>query len=305
MEKIPIDVRHLQALVALRDGGSLARAAAGLNLTQGALSHHIKALEDFHGAPLFVRKSSPVVFSPAGKRLLEAADAVLPLLHHATRDLARMTQGGRGTLRIALECHTCFEWLMPAVDAFRARWPEVDVDLVAGYQSDPVALLHEGRADIALVNSLEPQTATEFYHLFRYRLVAILANDHPLAQKDVLQAEDFRDATLVTYPMPEDALSIVRHVLKPAGIPYTRRTMALTVAIVMLVAGSRGIAVLPRWIVQTYLQRNYVSARPITEPGLTAEVWAATRTEDCEKVYLQEFMTLIRETSAAHLADVV
>jgi len=305
MEKIPIDVRHLQALVALRDSGSMARAAAWLNLTQGALSHHIKAIEDFHGAPLFVRKSSPVVFSPAGKRLLEAADAVLPLLHQASRDLARMAQGARGTLRIALECHTCFEWLMPAVDAFRARWPDIEVDLVAGYQSDPVALLHEGRADIALVNCLEPQASTEFFHLLRYRLVAILANDHPLAQKKVLEAEDFRDATLVTYPMPEDALTIVRHVLKPAGIPFTRRTMALTVAIVMLVSSSRGIAVLPRSVVQTYLRRKYVSARPITEPGLTAEVWAATRTEDCDKPYLLEFMTLVRETSAAHLADMV
>ncbi|OWT75899.1 MULTISPECIES: LysR substrate-binding domain-containing protein [unclassified Achromobacter] len=209
------------------------------------------------------------------------------------------------TLRIALECHTCFEWLMPAADAFRARWPDVEVDLVTGYQSDPVALLHEGRADIALVNNLEPQPGTEFFHLLRYRLMAILANDHPLAQKKVLEAEDFRDAMLVTYPIPEDALTIVRQVLKPAAIPFTRRTMALTLAIVMLVSGSRGIAVLPRWVVQTYLQRKYVSARPITEPGLTAEVWAATRTEDCDKPHLLAFMTLVRETSTTHLADIV
>lgn len=305
MERIPIDVRHLQTLIALRDSGSVSRAATWLRLTQGALSHHIKALEDFYGLQLFVRKSSPVTFTPAGKRLLEAADAVVPILHQTTRDLTRLAKGAKGTLRIALECHTCFDWLMPAVDAFRARWPEVEVDLVSGYQSDPVALLHKDRADVALVSCQEPEGGIDFHHLFRYRLMALLANDHPLAQKAVLQPEDFADQTLITYPVPDDALDIIRQLLRPAGITPKRRTTELTVAILMLVATSRGVAVLPRWAVQTYLQRQYVTAKPITEAGLTADVWAAIRASESAKAYLVDFVSLIKETSAATLTDIV
>lgn len=305
MDRIPIDVRHLQTLIALRDSGSVSRAASWLRLTQGALSHHIKALEDFYGLQLFVRKSTPVLFTPAGKRLLEAADAVVPILHQTTRDLARLAKGAKGTLRIALECHTCFDWLMPAVDAFRARWPEVEVDLVSGYQSDPIALLHKDRADVALVSCQEPEHGVDFHHLFRYRLMAVLANDHPLAQKKVLEVQDFADVTLITYPVPDESLDIIRQLLKPAGIAPKRRTTELTVAILMLVATSRGIAVLPRWAVQTYLQRQYVTARPITTAGLTAEVWAATLSSESAKPYLAEFVALIRETSAATLTDIV
>ena len=305
MERIPIDVRHLQTLIALRDSGSVSRAATWLRLTQGALSHHIKALEDFYGLQLFVRKSSPVTFTPAGKRLLEAADAVVPILHQTTRDLTRLAKGAKGPLRIALECHTCFDWLMPAVDAFRARWPEVEVDLVSGYQSDPVALLHKDRADVALVSCQEPEGGIDFHHLFRYRLMALLANDHPLAQKAVLQPEDFADQTLITYPVPDDALDIIRQLLRPAGITPKRRTTELTVAILMLVATSRGVAVLPRWAVQTYLQRQYVTAKPITEAGLTADVWAAMRASESAKAYLVDFVSLIKETSAATLTDIV
>jgi LysR family transcriptional regulator, regulator for metE and metH len=214
-------------------------------------------------------------------------------------------QPKRESLRIALECHTCLEWLLPSIDAFRARWPQLDIDVVTGHQSDPVSLLHAHLADIALVDHLEPEADTEFFNLFRYRLMAILANDHPLAQKKVLEAEDFRDAELVTYPIPEHALNIVRKLLKPAGIPYTRRQLALTLAIVMRVSTSRGIAVLPRWVVESYLQRKDVTARPITAQGLVADVWAATRTEDCDKPCLLDFMALIRATSATHLADIV
>lgn len=304
MNRIPIDVRHLQTLTALRDSGSVSKAATWMRLTQGALSHHIKALEDFYGVPLFIRKSSPVIFTPAGKRLLETADKVIPVLHETTRDVLKIAHGTTGTLRIAIECHTCFDWLMPAVDAFRARWPEVEVDLVSGYHADPVGLLHQGEADLAMVSCREPEAGVDFHHLFRSRLVALMANDHALATKDYLDADDFRDETLITYPVEESALDILQLLLKPAGISPSRRTTELTVAILMLVATRRGIAVLPRWAVQTYLQRQYITAKPITRDGLFAEIWAATLTTDSSKPYIVEFIELIKETSAATLTDI-
>ncbi|WP_275546075.1 LysR family transcriptional regulator [Pseudomonas sp. Marseille-Q0931] len=304
MERIPIDVRHLQTLIALRDSGSVSRAATWMRLTQGALSHHIKALEDFYGVPLFIRKSSPVIFTPAGQRLLEAADRVIPVLNQTTRDILSLAKGASGTLRIAIECHTCFDWLMPAVDAFRARWPEVEVDLVSGYQSDPVGLLHRGDADLALVSCREPEPGVDFHHLFRSKLVALVANDHPLTQKDFLVAEDFSQETLITYPVEEEALDILRLLLKPAGISPKRRTTELTVAILMLVATRRGIAVLPRWAVLNYLQRQYVTAKPITRDGLISEIWAATTVEQGSKPYISEFISLIKETSMATLSDI-
>lgn len=305
MDRIPVDVRHLQTLVALRDSGSVSRAAAWMRLTQGALSHHIKALEDFFGVPLFIRKSAPVVFTPAGKRLLEAADKVVPILNQTTRDLIQMAKGTGGTMRIAVECHTCFDWLMPAVDAFRARWPEVEIDLVSGYHDDPIGLLHQGRADLALVSCSEKnEPGVDFHGLFRYPLVALVANDHELAQKDFLVAEDFLGQVLVSYPVEEEALDIVKAVLRPAGIKPARRTTELTVAILMLVSARRGIAVLPRWAVQTYLQRQYVTAKTITEQGLISDIWAATLPAESEKPYVIEFLSLLRETTAAAIPEV-
>ncbi|WP_205300142.1 LysR family transcriptional regulator [Pantoea sp. Tr-811] len=295
----------MQTLIALRDSGSVSRAAAWMRLTQGALSHHIKSLEDFCGLPLFVRKSSPVVFTPAGKRLLEAADKVVPVLNQTTRDLLQMAKGASGTMRIAVECHTCFDWLMPAVDAFRARWPEVEIDLVSGYHDDPIGLLHQGRADLALVScSDRDESGVDFHGLFRYPLVALVANDHALAQKAFFVAEDFEEQTLVTYPIEEESLDIVKAVLRPAGVKVKRRTTELTVAILMLVAANRGIAVLPRWAVQTYLQRQYVSARPITSKGLISDIWAATLPAESGKPYMVEFLSLLRETTAAAIPDV-
>src|SRR5438128_547921 len=125
-----LELRHLKTLLALREAGNLSRAAQLLSLTQSALSHQLKGLEDHYGASLFERKSSPVSFGAAGQRLLRLADAVLPLIDDAERDVTRLVSGAAGSVRIAVECHTCFDWLMPAMDAFRARWPEVELDIV-------------------------------------------------------------------------------------------------------------------------------------------------------------------------------
>jgi len=291
-----LELRHLKTLVALREAGNLLRAAVLLNLTQSALSHQIKQLEDHHGTQLFERKSTPVRFTPAGERLLKLADTILPQVAESERDLVRLAQGVAGQLRIAVECHTCFDWLMPAMDIFRRRWPEVELDIVSGFQADPVGLLYGHRADLAIVSEIDTDETVDYHALFSFEIVALLAHDHALAGRDYLVAEDFASDTLITYPVPDDMLDVVRQVLKPAGVQAARRTTELTVAMLQLVASKRGIATLPIWAAQNYLNRDYVLAKRITPHGLTGRLYAACLPEISGKPYLADFVSTTRES---------
>jgi LysR family transcriptional regulator for metE and metH len=289
----------------LREAGNLSRAAQLLNLTQSALSHQLKGLEEAYGAPLFERKSSPVVFSPAGQRLLQLADAVLPQVSDAERDVARLVSGAAGSLRIAVECHTCFDWLMPAMDAMRSRWPEVELDIVSGFHADPVGLLHQDRAELAIVSELAEDEAGIAYHpLFSFEIVALLPRGHALLGKPWLEAGDFADHTLITYPVPDDMLDLVRSVLRPAGVKPPRRTSELTVAMLQLVASGRGFAALPVWAVKSYLDRGYVAHQRIGREGLTGRLYAATPERLAGRPYLAEFVRIMRETSLLTLPGV-
>jgi LysR family transcriptional regulator for metE and metH len=299
-----LELRHLKTLVALREAGNLLRAATLLNVTQSALSHQIKQLEDHHDTLLFERKSVPVRFTPAGERLLQLADAVLPQIDGTERDLVRLAQGVAGQLRIAVECHTCFDWLMPAMDVFRSRWPEVELDIVSGFQADPVGLLYGHRADIAIVSEIDPDETVDYHPLFRFEIVALVANDHPLAEREYLVAEDFATDTLITYPVPDDMLDVVRQVLKPAGVQAARRTTELTVAMLQLVASKRGIATLPIWAAQNYLNRDYVRARRIGANGLTGRLYAACLREISAKPYLTDFVNSTRESCYLNLDSI-
>src|ERR1700712_1656810 len=306
MPQSPLELRHLKTVVALREAGNLSRAAQLLNLTQSALSYQIKLLEDHFGTPLFERKSNPVSFGVAGQRLLRLADEVLPLLDEAERDVSRLVTGAAGTLRIAVECHTCFDWLMPAMDAFRTRWPEIDLDIVSGFHADPVGLLHQGKAEVAIVSeSAESEEQNvAFLPLFSFEIVAILPNSHALLSRSHLTARHFANQTLITYPVPDEMLDLVRRVLVPAGVAPARRTTELTVAMLQLVASGRGVAALPLWAVKSYLDRGYVASQRIGARGLVGRLFAAVPERLRDRTYVAEFVRLMREMSLATLQGI-
>lgn len=295
-----IELRHLRSLKAIAETGKLATAAERVYLTQSALSHQIKAVESHYGIALFQRTAHGLRFTPGGERLLKLAELVLDATAEAERDLARLKSNQTGEIRIVLECHTCFDWLTPVMDAFRRAWPEIEIDLVAGFHSDPWSLLQTGKADL-VIGGLPTTTALTHAQdikdiaLFKYEILAVLPTDHALHSKACLQPADFAGQTLITYPVPEERIDLIRQVLKPAAIEFKRRTSELTVAIMQLVASRRGLAALPGWGIQGYVEHGYVIAKPITKKGLWSELYAQGRAEVMAKPYTIELTSIIRE----------
>jgi len=305
MPSTALELRHLETLLSLAECGSLSKAAARLFLTQSALSHQLKTLESHYGAALVEKNVRPLRFTAIGNRLVALARTVLPQVAEAGRDVARLAQGRAGPLRIAVQCHNCFDWLMPAMDAYRTMWPEVELDIISGFVVDPLPLLERAEAELAIIH--DPQEAhanVVFSPLFRYESVALMSPRHPLAAKPWLAPADFAAETLITYPVPDEMLDVMKHRLTPARIDPKRRTAELTVAILQLVASGRGIAALPSWTVGNYIERGYVVSRPIGPEGLRCELYAATTTAGASAAYIKEFITLTRTQSLTELAGV-
>ena len=299
-----LEIRHLKTLVALAETGNLSKAAKLLHLSQPAASHRIRAVEEHYAVELFERKSDPLRLTAAGQLLVELAYDVTRRVQSGERDLSRIAQGQAGQLRIAVECHSCFDWLMPSMDAFREHWPQVELDLVSGFHADPVGLLEENRADLVIVSHTQKRAGVIFHALFSYEVLALVSRHHPLARKPYLTAADFRKETLVTYPIPDDRLDLVREVLLPAKVNPTRRKTELTVAILQLVASGRGVAALPGWSVQPFLDRSYVVSKPVGKHGLRSRLYAATSQAGGQLAYMQEFLRIMREVSFSTLQGI-
>jgi len=300
-----LELRHLKTLVALAETGNLSRAADRLFLTQSALSHQLRTLEQFYETLLVDRDARPLRLTPAGQRLLDLARETLPRVAEAERDLARLAQGLGGPLRVAVECHTCFDWLMPAMDTFREAWPEVELDLVSGFHKEPLRLIRRGEAELAILHDPPPQQDGIAVHpLFGYETVALLAPRHPLNAREFLRARDFAEEVLISYPVADEMLDVMKHLLIPAGVQPQRRKVELTVAILQLVASGRGIAALPLWSVAPYVERGYVGWKHIGRKGLWCELHAATTPAVAAQAYIREFLRIIREQGLGRLQGV-
>ncbi|MGB3176469.1 MAG: LysR family transcriptional regulator [Albidovulum sp.] len=290
-----LELRHLRTVKAIHEAGGLARAAEALNITQSALSHQVKGLEDQVGMELFVRRAKPLKLSAAGMRMLRAAERILPEVAALAEEFRALKSGKIGRLHIAIECHACFDWLFPVLEQFRRAWPDVDVDIRPGLAFDALTAL--GREEVDLVISSDPETLADvvFSPLFDYAPTFVAARTNPLAQKPFVEAEDFRDQVLITYPVDRTRLDIFSELLTPAKVePASLRQVELTAVILMLVASDRGVSVLPDWVLSDIKFRPDYVTLPVTAKGLTKRIYAATRTDDATRPYMAHFLKLAR-----------
>lgn len=300
-----LELRHLRTLLTLREAGSLVEASERLHLTQSALSHQLKDLEQRLGASLFVRKTKPIRFTTAGLRLLRLGDNVLPQVRQAERDLQRLSGGQAGRLHMAIECHSCFQWLMPTIDQFRNAWPEVEVDFASGFFFAPLPALARGELDLVVTSDPQDIPGLSYVPLFTYEAMLAIGNQHRLTERNHIEPQDLAGETLICYPVERNRLDIFTQFLEPAGVePADVRNAELTIMMMQLVASGRGVCCLPSWAITEYLQRGYVSARPLGPDGLFGTLYAAVREDMLDMSYLQDFLLTAKDISFATLEGV-
>ena len=290
-----LELRHFRTLRAIQQAGGLARAADLLNTTQSALSHQVAGIEDQVGMALFVRRSKPMRLTAAGIRMLRVAERILPEIAGLEEEFRALNAGKTGRLHIAIQCHACFDWLFPVLELFRHAWPEVDVDIRAGLAFDAFPALLREEVDLVISSNPEPLPGITFNPLFDYHPTFIASSQNPLAHKPLIEPEDFRDQTLITYPVSRDKLDIFTEFLTEARIePRAQRPVELTAVILMLVGSNRGVAVLPDWVIRDVKSNADYITRPLGDGTITKRLFAATREEDAARPFMAHFLRLGR-----------
>lgn len=292
-----IEIRHLRTLQALRHTGSLAAAAAQLHQTQSALSHQFSDLEQRLGFRLFVRKSQPLRFTPQGEILLQLAEQVLPQIQQA---LQACHEPHQTTLRIAIECHSCIQWLTPALDTFRQSWPQVVMDFKSGVTFDPQPALQQGELDVVLTSDILPRSGLHYSPMFDFEVRLVLAPDHPLARVGVITPEDLAQEVLMIYPVQRQRLDIWRHFLQPASVSPTLKSVDNTLLLVQMVAAHMGIAALPHWVVENFERQALIVTKTLGD-GLWSRLYAAVRDGEQRQPVIDAFIRSARQHACQHL----
>jgi len=290
---------HLAIIREVHRQGSLTAAASTLFLTQSALSHTMKKLEQQLGTNIWLREGHSLRPTQAGQYLLAVANRVLPQLTVAEERLRQYARGERGTLRIGMECHPCYQWLLKVVEPYLANWPDVDVDVKQKFQFGGIGALFGFEIDLLVTPDPLFKPGLRFEPVFDYEQVLVVRATHPLASVAYVKPAQLTSEVLITYPVALERLDIYNQFLMPAGIaPKRHKTIETTDIMLQMVASGRGVAALPRWLVQEYAKKLRIVPIRLGRHGISKQIFLGAREADEELNYLKGFIDLARAVPA-------
>ncbi|MBN3758353.1 LysR family transcriptional regulator [Paraburkholderia sp. Tr-20389] len=286
---------HLMLIREVERQGSLTGAADKLNLTQSALSHTVKKLEQQLGTPVWTREGRSMRLTQAGQYLLGLANRLLPQFEHAEERIKQYAQGERGTLRIGMECHPCYQWLLKVVSPYLARWPDVDVDVKQRFQFGGIGALFGYDIDVLVTPDPLNKPGLRFHPVFDYEQVLVVGDAHALANEPYVTPEHLSAEVLITYPVETDRLDIYTQFLTPANVvPRRHKVIETTDIMLQMVASGRGVAALPRWLVEEYAGWMPLTPLKLGKKGIAKQIFLGMREADDSIDYLSAFVAMAR-----------
>lgn len=287
---------HLAIIQQVKKQGSLTAAAEVLHVTQSALSHSMKKLEQQLGTEIWRREGRNLQLTQSGEYLLAVANRILPQLEMAEEQLLQFAQGERGTLHIGMECHPCYQWLLKVVSPYLTTWPDVDVDVKQKFQFGGIDALLGYEIDLLVTPDPLYKPELIFEPVFDYEQVLVVAKDHALARLDYVKPEHLVEEVLISYPVDIDRLDIYNQFLLPAGItPKQHKTIETTDIMLQMVSSNRGVTALPRWLIEAeYANKLPIVPLRLGPHGIPKQIFLGMRKTDTEIDYLQAFVELAR-----------
>ncbi|ART79679.1 LysR family transcriptional regulator [Oceanisphaera avium] len=289
---------HLEVLAAIKEQGTLTQAAESLNLSQSALSHSIKKLEGQINTPVWQKEGRTLRLTNAGEQILTLANRVLPQFKHTEHLLRQIAGGEMGSLRIGMECHPCYQWLLKVIEPYLVKWPEVDVDVKQEFQFGGLGALHNFEIDILVTPDPVFSPNMTFIPVFDYEHRLVVASSHPLAAQDSVQPADLNEEVLFSYPVDPERLDIFSQFLNPAKCAVkNHKTIETTEIMLQMVAAGRGVTALPGWLVDEFAKTMAIKSLRFGEEGISKQIFLGMRKGEEQINYLSDFINQAQHTS--------
>ena len=286
-----IERSHLSILREIERNGTLTAAADRLHLTQSALTHAIKKLEQRTTVKLWNKEGRTLRLTQAGSYILSVANRLVPQLEYADQVIERFARGEKGVIRIGMECHPCYQWLLKVVKPYIERYPEVDIDVKQQFQFGGMEALLNYDIDVLVTPDPIHQPGVTFKPVLDYQQVLVVSKQHALAKKTQVEPKDLAEEVLYSYPVDIDRLDIYSLFLNPAHCtPKKHKSIEATDIMLQLVAAGRGVAALPHWLVNEYADKMEIQAVRLGKAGVSKSIYLGLRDDDQDIDYIQAFV---------------
>jgi len=282
---------------AIAGTNNLTKAAKKLNISQPALSRQLLDIESRLNTPLFIRAPKKMVLTAAGEIILNSAEKVLHEVESTEERISRIVGEQTGELKVGIGCPLSYQWLIPVMESFNARYPNVDFQI--GCSPDHLLDLINNKFDVVITTKHPPNRKIKYQHLFTGQATAIFKPGHSFSGKSWLEIEDFQSAILISL-VPKESDSFYNKLLRPFDIQLKNYLFVEQFqGIIELVKRGFGVSVLPDWSVSPYIKTRQIVGKPITEKGIRLDWKAAFLTNQLIPEYRNHFLSLVSESQVS------
>lgn len=291
-----MELKYFRLIKTIAEEGNIANATDRLFLTQSALSHQLRDLEDRLGFKVFLRARNKWKLTEEGEELYRLANKVLAEIEQGMKGIEDIRQGSKGRIRISTECYSFYRGLPALIQKMGVLYPEIEIDLIAEATLQAVPKLLTNEIDLAIATSGQSNEKLLKIELFEDVIMAVVHKENPLSKKEFIEAQDFKDVHLIIHSFPMESVAVYEYYLKPNGVEPAKVTaIPLTEVALEMVDANMGVMCVPKWALRaTRVPKDLVLKR-IGENRVRRKHYVVIRKEDEGKKYINDFITSIQQ----------
>jgi DNA-binding transcriptional LysR family regulator len=275
-----IESRQIRAFVAVARRGNFTQGAKDVFLTQSAVSHAIKSLEQELGCHLFQRVGRSAVLTHAGERLLAHCEEILHKMQDARLDLSQLPDLGRPVMRIGAPMTVCQHILPGVLRRVQQDYPQCGLRVETGDNPQLLNQLLSGKIDVAVMVEPERRPDLGLEPLFGDELRFVMQPGHPWTAASEITEADIAEATLILASKATRTHQLVTAYFRTARVAIERCIELGSVeSIKELVKNGLGVGIVAEWPIRGELERGELVTRPLGQRPLRRE-WQAVFLRD-------------------------
>ncbi|MFL0100506.1 LysR family transcriptional regulator [Tenacibaculum maritimum] len=258
-----ISLRNLKMINTIVKEGSITKASEKLFLSQPALSHQLKKMEEEIGLKVFNRLNKKLLLTEAGEILYKTSEKLLISFSLLNAKLDELKKGEKKEIRLTTECYTCYHWLPNVVQKFKKRKPDINIQINIEATQKPLQFLSEGKIDLAIVSNKSHTSSIHFEPLISDEMVIVTSKENSLAAFENLELSDLKEQNLIIYDIPEEKNYVLTNILQnDINWVNSIQKVQLTEAIIQLVSANLGISIMAEWAITPFLKNNNLKSIP-------------------------------------------
>ena len=258
-----LDTRQLNNFVALAEERSFTKAAKRVHLSQSAISHSLKNLEDEVGGKLIKRAGHTMLLTQHGEVFYREAKEIIDRIAGLREHITSLNDWGRGRIRIGAGSTACQYFIPSVLRELRETFPRCELNIQSSDTRQSLLALRNGDIDVALIVKGDDLDRISYTHLFSDKLMAVFHANHAWAKKPTLSLKDFEEVTVLQYGDGTVTHALLKTYFEEYGATIKQSVELNNMdALREMARMGQGVALLPEWILSRP-ESARLSARPL------------------------------------------